>query len=340
MRSPDEVRTASALTERGAREPYSVALCTYNGARFVGEQLRTIGDARPAPAETVVVDDASSDGTLRVVAQVVDGWGGRTRIDVNPANVGSLRSFERALGMTSQPIVFLADQDDAWQPDKPARLLDAFAARDDLLLVHSDARLVDDARRPLGYTLFDALEATAGERAAIHRGDAFDVFVRRNLATGATIALRRSLLDIALPIPDDWVHDEWLAIVASAIGGVDFIDAPLIDYRQHAANQIGARRLDLRAKLERAFGKPDDYYPRLVRRTTALIERLTSLGDRVPPDRLDKLRRKRAHLEVRAALPDQRVARTWPIAQEWLRGNYGRYSTGMKSIVRDLLHRP
>lgn len=315
---------------------YSVAICTYDGAHFVGAQLQSILDARPACDELVLVDDASQDDTLAIATRAIDAV--RGCVVVNGVNLGSLRSFERALGMTTQAIVFLADQDDVWHPDKPARMLDEFTRRPDLLLLHTDARLVDDAGRPMGHTLLNAIEASGDERNAIHRGDAFDAFLRRNLATGATIAMRRSLLDAALPIPDGWVHDEWLAIIASAIGEVDFIDEPLIDYRQHANNQIGARKLSVRDKLERAFDRPDDFYAQQLRRTTALLQRLEALGSRVAPHRLVAVRNKLAHLRLRATLPKNRMARLLPIAGQWLSGGYRRYSTGMKSVVRDLFH--
>ena len=334
----DERSPIPAGDERSTR-PYAVALCTYNGARHIEAQLRSIFAAYPVCSELVVVDDASTDDTLEIVARTIADWPGRAVIERNAVNRGSLRSFERAVGLTAEPVVFLSDQDDLWHADKPARLLEAFAARPDLLLLHSDARIVDDKGRPLGYTLLRAIEASPDERETIHRGDAFDAFVRRNLATGATVALRRNLLDAALPFPEGWVHDEWLATIASAIGTVDFLDEALIDYRQHGANQIGARRLSFGAKATKSFQRMDDYYERQVRRSQALLHRLERLGPRVPPDRLVKVREKLDHLGVRAGLPPNRLARLPAVTGEWLSGGYRRYSTGFKSAVRDLLHR-
>lgn len=336
MHAPAE--SVVAETNRGDLR-YSIALCTYQGERFVEDQLRSIFEARPICTELVLVDDASSDGTMGAADRALKDWSGQAVVEVNASNRGSRRSFERALRLTREPLIFLADQDDRWHPDKPARMLAQFAVRPDLLLLHSDARIVDDAMHPLGYTLLRAIEFSPRERAAIRDGDAFEAFVRRNLATGATIAMRRGLLEMALPIPDGWVHDEWLATIASAIGRVDFLDESLIDYRQHASNQIGARKLSLRGKLARAFEKQGDFYEKQLLRNTALLERLLALGSRVPPDRLVTVRDKLAHLRVRAALPMNRVARLRPIVSEWFSGGYGRYSTGMKSLLRDLFHR-
>ena len=338
MSRPDSAGDAPSTPDAADRLQYSVALCTYNGARYVAAQLRSIVDASPPCAEIVLVDDASGDDTVDVVRDTLSRWNGRLVVSINPVNVGSLRSFERALGLTTQPLIFLADQDDLWHVDKPARMLALFEARPDLLLLHTDARLVDDAGQPLGHTLFRAIEATTTELAAIHRGDAFDAFVGATSPPGPRFALRRSLLEQALPIPDGWVHDEWLAALASAIGVVECLEAPLIDYRQHATNQIGARKLSFGAKVARSFARPGDDYRRQMARAQALLERLTTLAPPPRADRLEKMRAKLVHLQRRATLPRGRIARILPIARELVNGDYGRYATGFKSVVRDLLH--
>lgn len=319
---------------------YAVALCTYNGARYVGEQLRSILAQRPRCAQLIVVDDASTDDSASIARSLLDAEGVRGVVSVNPANLGSLKSFERALGLvTDLPIVFLADQDDAWHANKAARMLDAFERRPELLLLNTNARIVDASMRPLGYDLFTSIHVTRAERRRLRHGDAFDAYIRRNVATGATVAFRRELLDIALPIPEGWVHDEWLATIASAIGRVDYLEDPLIDYRQHGGNQIGALRLSLGRKLELTLGRPRDWYVRQIDRTEALLDRLASLGDRVPADRLVKVHRKLRHLTVRRDLPPRRLGRWIPILREALAGRYARYSTGLRSIAIDLWRR-
>ncbi len=329
---------AAPEAQRAWLPAWSVALCTYNGAPYIEEQLRSILDAGVQCSQIVVIDDASSDGTVEMVRAVARSTRIPFCIEVNAENIGSARSFQRALLLTAAPIVFLADQDDLWDARKPARMLEEFARRPHLLLLHGDARLVDDDGNDLGTSLFDAIEVTAHERATIHFGDAFDVFIKRNLATGATLALRRSLLDIALPIPNAWVHDEWLATIASAIGTVDFIEEPLTLYRQHGKNQIGARRLSLKEKINESTRRHGDYYIVREERAAVLLERLIGLGPTAPPDRVMKARAKLAHMHFRKELPRNHAARVGPVLLETLSGKYRRYSTGWKSIVRDLFH--
>src|SRR5690606_11439980 len=108
-------------------------------------------------------------------------------------------------------------------------------------------------------------------------GDAFPVLVRRNLATGTTMTISSHLLPLVVPFPADWVHDEWLAIVGAAAGRLRLIERPLVDYRQHGGNQIGAHRPGLRQKLGRLTESRGARNARLLRRAEQLVERLDAL---------------------------------------------------------------
>jgi len=208
-----------------------------------------------------------------------------------------------------------------------------------LLLLHTDARLVDGELRPLGSTLFHALEVQPAELSAIANGHAFGVLLRRNLVTGATTMFRKTLLDAALPFAPEWVHDEWLAAIAAATGRMDVLPEPTIDYRQHASNQIGARRLTLSEKIAKAFAERGDKHVARLHRADALLKRLLELGDRVPAACLDEQRAKVAHQRFRAELPKARVLRVLPILVEAARGRYARFGRGGHAIAQDLLER-
>lgn len=318
----------------------SVVLCTYNGVRFLPQLWQSLLGQTRLPEQIAVRDDASRDGTWELLASLHDAAIARgiaVSLSRNPRNLGYVKNFEAALGESSGDILFLCDQDDVWHPDKLAAMLARFAQRPRLTLLHTDASLIDAAGNDMRGTLFRALEVTRKEIACIHHGRAFDVLLRRNLATGATLALRRALLADALPFPDEWVHDEWLAILAAAIGEVDCLETPLMDYRQHGGNQIGARRRNLADKWARA-GKPRiAYLEWLTRRCDALIERLQRLGARVPAGDIDAARGKLAHLERRLRLPVTRLRRISPVLREALAGGYARYSMGLRAVAYDLL---
>ncbi|HEY4152622.1 MAG TPA: glycosyltransferase family 2 protein [Pseudolysinimonas sp.] len=320
----------------------SVALCTHNGAAFVGEQVRSILNQSPEPDELVLGDDASSDDTVVIVERAVAehrAAGGTTQLVVRRHDppLGVVGNFADATGHAHGELIALSDQDDAWRPGKLAAAVAAFAADPDLLLVHSDARLVDATGRPTGITLLQALEITAGERHGLEHGDAFDTLLRRNLVTGATVVMRRELVALAAPFAHGWVHDEWLAAIAAARGTLRLLPEPLIDYRQHGGNQIGARRptpADRWAKL-REPREPRATW--LVERSSALVARLELLGAAVPPSRLAGARARLAHEQRRRSLPRIRIARVPRIVAAAARGDYRRYSRGGIDMLRDLV---
>jgi glycosyltransferase involved in cell wall biosynthesis len=318
----------------------SVVLCTHQGAEFVAEQVASILRQVPEPHELVLGDDASTDDTVAIVERLVAehrAAGGRTELVVrrhDPA-LGVVQNFVDAMAASRGDLIALSDQDDIWHEGRLAAMQAAFDADPDLLLAHSDARLVDAAGAPLGLTLLEALEATAGEREGLTRGDAFATLMRRNLVTGATVMLRRELVARATPFPNGWVHDEWLAVIAAATGGLRLLPEPLIDYRQHGRNQIGARRPTLGDKLAKLREPREPRATSLVARTQALVWALERLGDAVRPGALEAARARLAFENRRRDLPRVRIARIPRILAAAVRGEYARYARGPIDVLRD-----
>jgi hypothetical protein len=231
---------------------FGVAMCTYNGARYLQAQLDSLLAQTVAVDEVVVGDDGSSDATIGILdafAARASARGIRVEVVQHPRNLGYVANFSDALLRCRADIVFLSDQDDVWDPDRVAIFADRFDADPDLLLLHSDARLVDGEGAPLGATLLEVLRVHPAEIALERSGLALDAILLRNFITGATCALRRSLLAAALPVAPRWSHDEWLAVIASLNGGLDMLPRSTIDYRQHGGNQIGAGRRSFLQRL-------------------------------------------------------------------------------------------
>ncbi|QEE60859.1 glycosyltransferase family 2 protein [Salinibacterium sp. dk2585] len=316
----------------------SVALATYNGERFVAEQVESILAQSRRPDELLVADDGSTDATLDIIRATHEAAGSGVRLRVlDPGGrLGVTKNFERAVSACEGDLIVLSDQDDVWHPDRLERAATSFEARPGLLLQHSDARLVDADGRPLDVGLLEALRVSAAERQAIHRGEAFSAYLRRNLVTGATVAFRASLLQHAMPFPSSWVHDEWLAAIAASTGEVELIEEPLIDYRQHGANQIGATKPTLRYRISRMLEERGDRYERLATRAEALADRLAQLP---VPDRMLAAARDRARFDrVRATLPKRRLARLGTVLDEHRAGSYRRLSSqGTLDVFRDIL---
>jgi hypothetical protein len=299
--------------------------------------VRSILNQQPPPVELVVGDDASTDDTLAIVERVVadSGVAVRLRMQRRAEPLGVVGNFAATIEACTGDLVALSDQDDVWAPGKLAALVDRFAADPDLLLVHTDARLVDAAGAPLGLRLLEALEATPAERAGLEHGDAFGVLLRRNLVTGATVVFRRWLAASATPFPADWVHDEWLAVLAAALGRLRLDPEPRIDYRQHGSNEIGARRPTMTDRLAKLREPRVERAERLVGRSRLLVARLEEL--RAPEARIAAARGKLDHETRRSRLPRVRLARIPGVVAGAARGRYARYSRGGIDILRDLV---
>jgi glycosyltransferase involved in cell wall biosynthesis len=318
----------------------SVALCTRNGARFIGAQLASILSQTRPPDEIVLSDDASTDDTVARARAAIDEFTtGPHRVSLvvlqNDEALGVAANFEQALRACAGEFVLLSDQDDVWHPERLERSVAVFDGRPDLLLAHGNARLIDQDGTLLRGTLFDVVGIDRRTVGAIHSGSEFPLLLKRNLVTGATTTLRGRLLDAAGSIPSPWIHDEWLAIVAAALGGVDVIDHPLIDYRQHDANEIGATALTLAGKAKR-MGEPGSARnARLLARAVVLAERFEKMG--VSPESLELVRAKVDHERVRSALVPNRLLR-WPrVLGELSTGRYSRFGRGVLDAARDLI---
>lgn len=330
------------MTRPAAGRPtVSVALCTHNGERFVGQQVTSILNQSVPVDELVVGDDASRDGTIAVIeAAVADARGRGLEIVLTIVRrevpLGVARNFEDTVARTTGDLVALSDQDDVWPADRVARLLPAFSDPA-VILVHSDARLVDAEGAPMGSLLLDTLDATARERRALTRGHAFDVLLRRNLITGATTVMRGSFARGALPVGDGWIHDEWFAMVAALENGVRLVPEPLLDYRQHGGNQIGASAVDWARRQQKLAEARDTRAARLIARA----ESIAAFSDAHPALGDDSMRAalhaKLDHERWRATLPVARIARVPQVAAAALRGRYRRFNRGLIDVARDLV---
>lgn len=190
-----------------------------------------------------VISDTVSHALVRELAH---DNGLSPRIVTPDHELDPVRAFEKglveALSLTKnwigpEPYIALCDQDDIWRPDRLAQGVAALRASH-AMLVHSDARIVDQNGRVLHASMFtfERRRKRPGLRGLLYR----------NNVTGMTVLMRRQLIERALPFPAQsgvhYFHDLWLGLLAEAAGGTAFINAPLVDYRQHKNNAVGARR--------------------------------------------------------------------------------------------------
>jgi glycosyltransferase involved in cell wall biosynthesis len=320
------------------RPGLSVALCTRNGEPYLEEQLRSIAAQTRAPDELVACDDASTDGTLRILDAYARSSPFPVRIYSNAVNAGSNKNFEKAISLCEGDIVALADQDDSWLPGKTAAIMDAFSRNPSAGIVFSDALLTDERLEPLGVTLWDRVEFTRTRKRRFDRGEAWRVLLEKNMVTGATMAFRRSHAGPCMPFPSSWVHDAWIAFIVSLCADAVRVDAPLVLYRQHPRQQIGARA---RASLTReaVFGDNVGSYENEFRHYSDALRRLRRLRGTVLgyDEKARAVRDKVVYYFLRSRLPKEKRRRLAPVAANLCSLRYQRYGNGVLSAAKDLL---
>lgn len=201
----------------------SVCMATYNGGRFLKEQLSSILSQLGEDDEVIISDDGSTDNTLDVARSFHSPI---VHIMVNEGEHGYTPNFENALRHAHGDYIFLSDQDDVWEPDKVGVCMDLFKDCD---LIISDATLIDENGAKIG----DSFYAQRHSRPGL-----LNNLIRFSFL-GCCMAFRRNVLQLALPFPKNHrycTHDNWLTLVGMAFFRALAVDDKLIRYRRYGSN--------------------------------------------------------------------------------------------------------
>lgn len=201
----------------------SIVVSTYNGARFIEAQLESLLNQTYSNIEIIISDDASADETVSILQKYTSYP--RCRVIANKENVGFIKNFERGMLQAKGAYIALCDQDDIWLPEK----IEQFCRHiGDYSLVYCDSELIDEKGEKLGKKVSDIKRMYTGRDT---KG-----FVITNMVSGHAMMLKGEVLTYALPLRTDVYHDEWLAVQATVLNGIIYVDEPLNLYRQHSKN--------------------------------------------------------------------------------------------------------
>lgn len=224
----------------------SIAIATYNGSKYLSKQLDSVLQQTYTNLEIIIVDDYSTDDTVKILENYQDS---RIKLYQNSQNLGLLKTFSRAIELSHGEYVALCDQDDIWLPHKIETIINHIG---DNLLIHSDAKLIDKEDHVIGNSHF----AYAKRK---DKNTFIDYLISNNV-TGCTCLFSKKLKELALPFPEYFYsHDHYLGLVASFYGKIKLLDEPLILYRQHGANAIGAKRPSFEQFFIECKKKADSY---------------------------------------------------------------------------------
>jgi glycosyltransferase involved in cell wall biosynthesis len=322
-------------------------MCTYNGARYLQEQLDSFASQRRLPEELVLCDDGSTDQTIALTEEFARRAPFAVRIFRNPQNLGYSRNFAKAVELCSGDVIALSDQDDRWYPQKLARLAELFEAHTDMDGVFSDGDLMDIHSKVLEGSLWGSFDFSPADQERLRSGHALEVVMRRNVVTGMAFAFRRPWRERLRGMPASWPHDAWLAWMLAQENKLLPCPEHLVAYRIHGNQQIGVP-ITSREKLNylRSYGiggylalSRNRNLQEYEKNAKQFEDLLAAYGENISErdqEMIAQAQAKVAHSRYSAKLLSlSRWRRFAKVLRQ--RENYKRYSpTGVQAMIRDL----
>ncbi|GAB6140307.1 glycosyltransferase family 2 protein [Methylosoma difficile] len=216
----------------------SIVLATYNGERFLEQQLDSLLKQTHPHLEIIAIDDGSSDDTVNILNRYA-GQHPQLAVHVNEHNLGHVKTFEKGFKLAKGDFIAPCDQDDVWLPTKIEVLLKHIGNH---AIAYCDSAFIDGQGRLLGQMMGDTKNMVDFDNPLSY----VEVGIS---ALGHAMLIAKPVALAAMPFPYRFSHDNWLGFVASFNGGVKFVDAVLVQYRRHDANQTNALNKKDRIKL-------------------------------------------------------------------------------------------
>jgi glycosyltransferase involved in cell wall biosynthesis len=217
------------MTATNSSPSVSIVLATYNGEKYLREQLSSLFAQTYPLLEIIAVDDCSSDSTVAILREYA-ATHSILKIYQNEVNLKHNRTFERGIMLAKGDCIAMCDQDDIWLPEKISALMEQW--KPESLLIHCDSEFIDADGKSMNQKISDIKNLQTYSTPI--------PFIIGNTVAGHAAIFRRELIKSILPFPSIVIHDWWMAFIAATQGPVQYVNQPLIRYRQHADNVIGA----------------------------------------------------------------------------------------------------
>jgi len=199
----------------------SIAMCTYNGERFLKQQIDSLIGQTYKNLEIIIVDDGSDDATVDIVNDYA-AQDARIKLIRNEKNLGYVKNFEKGISLCTGDFIALCDQDDDWDLNKIQLLVDHIG---DNILIYHNSLLVEEDGKPI---------CLASDILKMYEGDSAMPFVFYNCISGHSCMFKKELVPHLGSFDTDYFHDWWIAFVAGSFGRIKFLNSPLVKYRQHS----------------------------------------------------------------------------------------------------------
>lgn len=211
-------------------------MATYNGAQFIEKQLKSILKQLDVADELIVVDDCSTDHTREIIASFNDE---RIRLISSSVNAGHVRTFEKAISLATNDLIFLSDQDDIWEDGRTEIFKQEFINNPDLMLVTSSFSCIDERDNPVVCNL----RKVFSEDSKRYHKNIASIFKGTVGYYGCAMAFRRELLPVILPIPHYVeAHDLWIGMAGNMLKSNQHLQDITLKHRIHSKNTSNLNR--------------------------------------------------------------------------------------------------
>lgn len=319
----------------------SIALATYNGEKYIEDQIISVMNQVRLPDEIVICDDCSKDRTILILKKLFNDYHfDHYRIIENSVNKGAAFSFKEAIEACTGDVILFCDQDDYWYNNKINEIELAFEKYPQAMFIVSNADIIDENGASLHYTLWSQRKFTEKWQKQFESHKQFDVFMKRNIFTGMTTAIRKELVLFSQESDALLIHDAWYIPIALLHGyeGV-LINKCLTGYRQHSQQQYGARKKNYIKYSTNSNLLRDDNFKSISTQLKILSHLYQYvIKHNISNEPVRKLRMKINHFENRkhiSKLP--KIKRIIPVLNDVCTAGYVRFSS-LKNAVVDLLY--
>lgn len=320
----------------------SIALCAYNGERYLQDQLESFVTQTRPPDELIICDDCSTDKTVEIIRLFAETAPFPVRCFINDSNLGYIKNFERAISLCTGDIIFLSDQDDVWHKEKIEKFYAEFASDEKVGLVFCDGELVSESLESLDGNAWQICRFNKAKQKKMANGGGLAILLTGNVVSGCMAAFRAKFKDLLLPIPTNlhFIHDYWIALLISTVAKIKPLPERLVKYRQHNQQQLGLSSEKGKTFWEKVAERQDlqEQNRNLENLKIKLKEHFSDNSENYQIDRrivIDEINSYLRHIETRLRISDSGWLRLPLIFRELIFLRYHRYSKGWRSSAKD-----
>lgn len=218
----------------------SVALCTYNGEKYLSAQLDSILNQTITPDEIVICDDISKDSTVDIIHNYQKKHS-NIKVFINDVNLGFIKNFEKAIHLCTHNIIIISDQDDIWEKNKIEKTIDFFRKNPQFDGVFHDLKLMDEKNNQPSYLNWKNISHHTILK-EIEAGNLFSsLIIKGSFILGCAVAIRKEAIEKYALIDFPFAHDYFIVQKLSSKNALGFIPESLSSYRLHADQVYGLR---------------------------------------------------------------------------------------------------